>query len=127
MAKTYTVFIVDDEVDITLNLKGIINKVLSNPIIKTIHSFASAKQVLSSSQPDILFLDINLGDGSGFDILDILSSSNQNKSVIIMMSAFATEKEIDDAKANGVNAFLQKPFTKEKVISCVSNILNKAN
>ena len=40
-------------------------------IINTAQSVVEASKVLRKEQPDILFLDIMLGDGTGFDILEI--------------------------------------------------------
>lgn len=41
-------------------------------IIGTAQSVVDAAKLLRKSQPDILFLDIMLGDGTGFDILEIV-------------------------------------------------------
>ena len=40
-------------------------------IIGTANSVVSAAKLLQKKQPDILFLDIMLGDGTGFDLLEI--------------------------------------------------------
>ncbi|MBA6152085.1 LytR/AlgR family response regulator transcription factor [Gelidibacter maritimus] len=40
-------------------------------VINTAQSVVEAAKILRKSQPDILFLDIMLGDGTGFDILEI--------------------------------------------------------
>ena len=40
-------------------------------VIATARSVVDAAKILRRSQPDILFLDIMLGDGTGFDILEI--------------------------------------------------------
>lgn len=40
-------------------------------LIATAQSVVEAAKVLQKNQPDILFLDIMLGDGTGFDILEI--------------------------------------------------------
>lgn len=127
MANNYTVLIIDDEVDITLHLKSIIKISIKNPIIKAIHSFSEAKNELATDIPDLLFIDVNLGDGSGFDVLNIVNTFPQQKPKVIMMSAFVTEKEISDAKQKGVDAFMQKPFTKEDVTNCITQVLGKAS
>lgn len=41
-------------------------------IIGTADSVVSAAKLLKQEQPDLLFLDIMLGDGTGFDLLEIL-------------------------------------------------------
>ncbi len=45
-------------------------------IIGTAQSVVEAAKVLRKQEPDILFLDIMLGDGTGFDILEIFPDLN---------------------------------------------------
>ncbi len=45
-------------------------------IIGTADSVVSGVKLLLKEQPDLLFLDIQLGDGTGFDILEILPDIN---------------------------------------------------
>jgi two-component system LytT family response regulator len=40
-------------------------------VIGTAHSVVSAAKLLRSAKPDLIFLDILLGDGTGFDLLEI--------------------------------------------------------
>ncbi len=53
-------------------------------IIATAQSVVEAAKVLRKNQPDILFLDIMLGDGTGFDVLEIFPDL---KSKIIFVTA----------------------------------------
>jgi len=53
-------------------------------IIATAQSVVEAAKVLRKNEPDILFLDIMLGDGTGFDILEIFPGL---KSKIIFVTA----------------------------------------
>lgn len=124
MTKNFSVFIIDDEADITLNLKGILKKELSPNSISIAHSYTEAKQLLENDTPDLMFVDINLGDGSGFDVLKILKSKNNIPTKVIMMSAYATEDEISNAKQDGIDIFMQKPFTKENVITHLNTVLS---
>lgn len=115
---SHKILIVDDEEDIILNLRSIISRNL-DCTIKTAKSFHEAKTILASYQPTLAFIDVNLGDGNGFDILNSLTKSKQQIAKIIMMSAYATENEIANARTNGAFTFMQKPFTKEFVMNCL--------
>ena len=53
-------------------------------ISDTAQSVVEAAKLLRKNQPDILFLDIMLGDGTGFDILEIVPNL---KSKIIFVTA----------------------------------------
>ncbi len=54
-------------------------------IIGVADSVVSAAKLLKQKSPDLLFLDIMLGDGTGFDLLEILP---QLKSKIIFVTAY---------------------------------------
>jgi two-component system, LytTR family, response regulator len=47
-------------------------------VIGVAHSVVSGAKLLQMHQPDILFLDIMLGDGSGFDLLEIVPNLQTN-------------------------------------------------
>nr|WP_321233886.1 LytTR family DNA-binding domain-containing protein [uncultured Psychroserpens sp.] len=67
-----TAIIVEDMKDAMELLKSDIEANHSEiKIIDTAKSVVEAAKVLRKHQPDILFLDIMLGDGTGFDVLEI--------------------------------------------------------
>ncbi|WP_460220338.1 LytR/AlgR family response regulator transcription factor [Psychroserpens sp. MEBiC05023] len=67
-----TAIIVEDMKDAMALLKSDLETHHSDiKIIDTAHSVVEAAKVLRKHQPDILFLDIMLGDGTGFDVLEI--------------------------------------------------------
>ncbi len=80
-----TAIIVEDMIDALQLLKSDI--AANYPEIKitaTAQSVVEAAKTLQKEQPDILFLDIMLGDGTGFDILEIFPDL---KSKIIFVTA----------------------------------------
>jgi two-component system LytT family response regulator len=80
-----TAIIVEDMMDAMQLLKSDIET--HHPDINIIHtaqSVVEAAKVLGKDQPDILFLDIMLGDGTGFDVLEIFP---ELKSKIIFVTA----------------------------------------
>jgi two-component system LytT family response regulator len=70
--KKLTAILVDD---LPTALEMLANDLLKNhkeiEIIGTAKSVVEAAKLLQRKQPDILFLDIMLGDGTGFDVLEI--------------------------------------------------------
>ena len=83
--KELTAVLVDD---MPIALEMLENDITNNhPKIKIIgkaKSVVEAAKVLQKNKPDILFLDIMLGDGTGFDILEIFP---ELKSKIIFVTA----------------------------------------
>ena len=77
-------------------------------IIGTAASVVEASKLLRKQQPDILFLDIMLGDGTGFDILEITPNL---RSKIIFVTA-SDEFAIKAFKFAAID-YILKPYSKE--------------
>ena len=77
-------------------------------IIGTATSVVEAAKLLQKRQPDILFLDIMLGDGTGFDILEIITDL---QSKIIFVTA-SDEYAIKAFKFAAID-YVLKPYSDE--------------
>ncbi|MEL6989775.1 MAG: DNA-binding response regulator, partial [Bacteroidota bacterium] len=71
--KQLTAVIIDDMEDAIAALKDEVETHCpSIQLLETANSVVSGTKLLKKIQPDIVFLDIELGDGTGFDILEML-------------------------------------------------------
>jgi len=100
--------IIDDELDICMLLKGILKPIGIDAEYST--SLLDGISNLSKSNFGILFLDINLPDGSGIENISEIKQRNPDLK-IIMISAYDGESERNQAKENGAIDFIGKPFT----------------
>jgi DNA-binding response OmpR family regulator len=106
------VLIIDDESDICLLLSGLLRKLGYIPTCA--QYIEEGRQCLSSQQYDAIFLDLNLPDGLGFDLLPIIREEQKNARVI-MISAFDGQAERRRAQEQGADFFVGKPFTRLSV------------
>ncbi|WP_108868856.1 LytR/AlgR family response regulator transcription factor [Aquimarina aquimarini] len=79
-------------------------------VIDTAQSVVEAAKSLRNTEPDILFLDIMLGDGTGFDILEIFP---ELKSKIIFVTA-SDEFAIRAFKFAAID-YVLKPYSNEEL------------
>lgn len=79
------VLIIDDEIDLSLLLKGYFLRKKYEVYIS--HSFHEGREVLKTVMPDILFIDNNLPDSSGWDAAPALAKEYPNM-FICLVSAF---------------------------------------
>jgi two-component system OmpR family response regulator len=106
--------IIDDEFDICLLLTAILK---SHGIISSFTStLKEGLQKITSEQPHLIFLDINLPDGSGLDALPLIKKKHPDSRIIII-SAYDGEAERHAALENGASGFMGKPFSNFKVES----------
>ena len=64
--------------------------------------------------PDITFLDIQLPDSTGLDMLKFIQQKDP-EAYVVMLSANATSTNVQKALQQGAKGFIAKPFTKKKL------------
>ena len=113
------ILIIDDETDICLLLSGLLRRLGYQPTCA--HFIEEGRQCLLSQQFDAIFLDLNLPDGLGFDLLPAIKEE-QAKAKIIMISAFDGQAERRRATEQGADYFIGKPFTRRSVEMALQTI-----
>lgn len=73
-----------------------------------------AKQCYAENLPDITFLDIDLPDGNGFDLLDHILSQEPD-AYVVMLTGSKIEADVKTARTKGAKGYIIKPFTKSKI------------
>ncbi len=80
---------------------------------------SEAVKLCNQMQPSLVFLDIDLGDQSGFEFLELTSHKNFRLIFISAFDAFA----IRAFKVNAVD-YILKPFSKEELVNAVHKALD---
>lgn len=119
LASAKRVLIVDDEADICLLLSGLLRKLGYIPTCA--HFIEEGRQCLNTQQFDAVFLDLNLPDGLGFDLLPSIKK-DQTEAKVIMISAFDGQAERRRATEQGADYFVGKPFTRRSVEQALQTI-----
>lgn len=70
--------------------------------------------------PDVVFLDIELPDLDGQDVLKQIKAIKDN-AFVVMVSAHSTVENVKVAISNGASGFIVKPFSPQKI----TTIMNK--
>ena len=113
------VLIVDDEADICLLLSGLLRRLGYQPTCA--HFIEEGRQCLHTQKFDAIFLDLNLPDGLGFDLLPFIKE-DQIDAKVIMISAFDGQAERRRATEQGADYFIGKPFTRRSVEMALQTI-----
>ena len=115
-----TVMIVDDSLFMRNILRGIVTE-KGYVVIADAASGIETMKNLHSHNPDIILLDIVLPDSSGLDLLQSIINTRPQTCVVVC-SAIGQELIIRKALDLGAKAFIQKPFTPEKVIETLESL-----
>ena len=112
------VLIIDDELDICVLLSGILRILGIKAAFST--TLKDGIKRLSDEDFELLFLDINLPDGSGMETLPKIKFQNPELNVI-MISAYDGESERRQAREKGALDFISKPFSTNKIKEKLKN------
>lgn len=108
--------IVDDEADIGLMVSMFLKK--AEVETKYCETIGSARSEIEERSYDVFFLDLNLPDGTGFDLVPQIRAKNPNARIIII-SAYDGLVEQKRAEEFKVNAFIRKPFSKLQILQSI--------
>ena len=76
---------------------------------------ADIPAAVDREKPDAIFMDVHLGDKSGMQVLQAIRKNPDTANIrVVMTSGLNVEQECLNL---GANAFLQKPFMPDELIS----------
>lgn len=85
-----------------------------------------ATKRLTRHKFDLILSDVNIGNHSGFDVLEVAAQTRPNAR-IVMMSANADPEIVEQAKQSGAAHFLPKPFRVADLMAAVQRALVEAD
>ena len=105
------ILVVDDEPDVR-NAIALTLKSKDDYRVAEAESGAALKRAFAQDQPDVVLLDLKLGDATGLDLLPQIKKQ-WPETEVIMLTAFATYEAAVEATKRGAFHFLDKPFNNE--------------
>ena len=119
------ILIIDDNPDIRFLVSNILEE--RNYKIRTAANYDQAVLEINKRLPDLAILDIKLDkpDKDGIDLLKLIIKKNKNIPVI-MISGHASVKVAVEAIRRGAYEFIEKPFSKEKILNYVNRGLESS-
>lgn len=103
------ILIVDDEVDMLESLSELLTLELPDYHVATAECFDTALEYSNSEPPNLVLLDIKIGDENGLKLIPKLKELNQKISVI-MLTAYRNNEYAIEALRQGAVDFLYKPI-----------------
>lgn len=117
------ILIVDDEEDICFLLKSILKRNFSNLTIDIAHNVKLGKEYIRSQKYDAYLFDLRLNDGTGFDLITETKSAYSNPEIVVI-SAYSSSEDLKKLQDYGISKFVQKPISKDKLISNLINVIS---
>jgi two-component system, OmpR family, response regulator VicR len=112
------VLVVDDEPDIVYMVKVILRS--AGFEVSSASGVGEAISELSGNEPDLVLLDLRLGDGEGWQVLAHLRDGERTKRIpVIILSAHASASTAERALREGARGYITKPFVASSLLETV--------
>ena len=85
---------------------------------------AAAFDAVAASLPDLALLDIDLPDGNGFSMCEILKTAHPELPVLLVSAVHITAAAAHEGQLTGADAFLREPVAPETLVRHVADALN---
>jgi two-component system, LytTR family, response regulator len=115
---SYSVVIVDDEPPARAKLSRLLEPLSDFRIVGEADAVESAVEQIITLQPDIVYLDIQLGERSGFEIIDAIGGS---LSPHIVFTTAYSEYAVQAFDVQALD-YLLKPFDRERFMRSVARV-----
>ena len=117
------ILIVDDDRDILDSLKDVIELETSSEVEVAADIF-SARQIADEFRPDLVLLDVQLGNTIGLSLIPPIKVRNPN-AICIVMTAYRDAEYAATAVRNGADDYLFKPLDPESLLALIDRHLVK--
>jgi DNA-binding NarL/FixJ family response regulator len=121
MKKIISVSIVDDEADLREHIRDYLAEAAE---IHCKSAYASAEEALEhlpDDKPDVVLMDINLGEMDGIECVRRLTSIMPDAQVL-MLTVFEDSEKIFRALAAGAKGYLLKRLSPKKLIEAIKDV-----
>lgn len=115
------VMIIDDEPDVALLIEKILHYTYET--LSSTHSVEALQRIVEA-QPDIIMLDVEMPNLSGYQLSQLLKLNPALRQIrIVFVSSRDQPREVDYGFKLGAAGYVTKPFTAEELLEAVQRVV----
>ncbi len=118
----FQILIVEDEKTVADFMKQTIKRSYPNTRIVHVPTGTKGLKLLQQQSFDLLITDFRLPGLSGLSLIEQIRENNPQL-LIVLATAYAPPDIESRMRDLNINAYLQKPFTVEKLVVCLSSLI----
>ena len=120
------VLIVDDDSQLRSFLSEFITTSIDGVVIKEAKDGFEAGRVVQAFRPDAMLLDLMMPGINGFSICRQLKEDPQTQSIVIIaMTGYFTEENVQRIKSVGAESCLSKPIDTDELVNILSGVCSR--
>jgi len=117
------IMVVDDSLIMISNLTHTLTE-MGHEVVGTARSGSEAVFKFKKLNPDIITMDITMGNLNGIDAVEKIMKADPNM-IIIMITSHGQEKLVIDAVSVGAKGYLLKPIKYENLNKVITDVYKK--
>lgn len=119
------VWIIDDDEEMSRAV-GLMLNLLGCDTTSFLSVRSAVQRLVAGKIPDLLFLDINMPEVSGFEMLEFLRRRPEWKNLpVVIISSEAADVVVDRALELGADSYVMKPVTIEELEKAMATAFSK--
>ena len=115
------VLIADDSTLIRMNLRKLLSSVKTISSVLVSQDVPSTIEQLTSANPDVVILDIQMPGGTGFDVLKYIQETNLSITTIVLTN-FASDNNKKKSIELGADYFFDKSNEYERILDILNTV-----
>jgi DNA-binding response OmpR family regulator len=120
------ILIVDDEPGVVVALQFLMEQQGHNVLVA--RRGEDALDLIYKYKPDLVILDIMLPGIDGYEVCEIVRLNPDYRDIkILFLTARSDEVEIAKGLALGADAYITKPFSNDKLVAAVNEVLESSS
>jgi len=116
------ILIIDDDVEVTESIRQAL--IAAGYSVSVALDGNQGLAYTEAKSPDLLILDIMMPRRSGFLVLERLRQNDSVPIPVIMITGNEGARHREYAEMLGVNDYINKPFTMDRLLNSISDLLN---
>lgn len=115
------VLIVDDHEVVRVGLRTLLSRAPSIEVVGEASTVSDAIEQTETLLPDVVLLDVRLGEGSGFEVCREIQKMEREIRVLVLTS-FADDNVIVEAISAGADGYLLKEVNREGLVEAIEKV-----
>ena len=113
--------IVDDHEVVRVGLRTLLSRIETIEVVGEAATAAEAVEQTRSLQPDVVLLDVRLGEESGFSACREIQNLERDVKVLVLTS-FADDHVVVEAISAGADGYLLKEVNRDALVSAIEKV-----